>query len=487
MRYILVFTLFFRFIAAAQAQTLQPAQARADVQYLTQKLEQLHPGLGYYLPKPAYDRLVDSVTHRLDRPLAYQAFYQTITPLITSLKDGHSDLGHRKQEFGKNRRLMPFYIREVGERYYLSHDLTPDSSLVRGSELLAIDQQPIADLHQLLQDTDRSGSDGDNRTGRRFRSLIGFASYYRNWFGPADSVQITYRLPGDTLVRARFVRCETSKVLDANLMKRYRKELNLKPNLSVTVIDSLKNTAVLRVSTFSGNWLGFLTGKYKRQLRRAFREIDRKQIRNLIVDVRSNGGGAVVNSARLLRYWLPEPFRVMGRETMKPGYRRVVAPWYNPVSWLLFPVFIKKDSAHYYTERFSGRPYQPQNRYAFRGNLYFLMNGASYSATASVLAHSLNQRVGTFVGEACGGAYWGDFAGQFKTVTLPHSRLRVRIPLKRMPHAVDLRNANGFTVEPDFPVERSYDDILTGRDFSLVYTLKLIQAGQKADRQAVQE
>ena len=48
---------------------------------------------------------------------------------------------------------------------------------------------------------DHSGSDGDNLTGRQQWSLVQFADYYAAWYGSADSIEITYRLAGDTTVR----------------------------------------------------------------------------------------------------------------------------------------------------------------------------------------------------------------------------------------------------------------------------------------------
>jgi hypothetical protein len=69
-----------------------------------------------------------------------------------------------------------------------------------------------------------------------------------------------------------------------------------------------------------------------------------------------------------------------------------------------------------------------------------------------VLVKTLDAQMGTYIGEACGGAFWGDFAGQFQTVILPNSGLRVRVPLKKLLHDVSAKSANGFTVEPDFPV-----------------------------------
>ncbi|WP_128546545.1 S41 family peptidase [Larkinella soli] len=465
-----------------RAQTLTPEQAREDVQFLKKKLDRLHPGVGYYLSQPDFDRLYDSLSNRLTQPVDYQTFFREVTPLIAGLKDGHTSLHHRRNRNSKNNRTLPFFLRQAGDRYYISHNLSDDSTLVRGTELLRIDGQTVVDLHRLLQDTDRSGSDGDNRTGRRFRSLANFPGYYTDWFGSRDSVLITYRLPADTSQRTRWLHCETGSVLEANLKKRYRKEINSSPNLSVRMVDSLDRTAVLRISTFSSSPVDLATGKFSRRLKRAFRQIQEKEVRNLVVDVRSNGGGVVVNAARLLQYWMPGPFRVMERETMKHDVRQAFVKWYNPFSWAVFPIFYKPDTTGGYTERFTARPYRPRKKYRYDGKLYFLVNGASYSATATVLVHTLNAGLGTFVGEACGGAYWGDFAGQFKTVILPNSGLRVTIPLKRLAHAVDPKNANGFTVEPDFPIERTYDDILEGRDYAMQYTFWLIKRGKVASR-----
>ena len=55
--------------------------------------------------------------------------------------------------------------------------------------------------------------------------------------------------------------------------------------------------------------------------------------------------------------------------------------------------------------------------------------------------------------------------------------MQVRIPLKKLTHAVGSECANGFTVEPDFAVVRSHDDLLTNRDYVLAYTLQLIRQG----------
>ena len=471
---------------SSPAQTITPAQARVDLSFLKRKLDLLHPGVGYYTPQPRMEQLYDSLYNRLTAPMDYLAFFHHVSPFVSALKDGHTNLNHRKSYIGKHTHYVPFFIRPVESRYFISHNVSADTSLCRGTELLAINNRPIAELHQELMNADRSGSDGDNISGRQQWSLVQFADYYAAWYGSADSISITYRLTGDTSVRYTRLPCPTLNKFRATMQARYSTEVNQfaqQSNLSVRIVDTLTHTAVLRIASFMGlkkrdpfQWA------FNRRLKQAFKQLRHENIQNLIVDMQSNGGGIVLNSARLLRYWMPRPFRIMERETMKRAARTELITRWNPVSALNFSLQYKADNSGGFSSRSTRRYYHPRHKDAFKGNLYFLMNGASFSATTSVLAKTLDAGIGTFIGEASGSAYWGDFAGHFKTVTLPNSRMQVRIPLKKMTHAVTPDRANGFTVEPDFTITRSYDDLITNRDYVLDYTLRLIREGVVARR-----
>lgn len=467
----------------AFAQQLTPAQAHTDLAYLKRKLDLLHPGLGYYTPLPRVERLYDSLYNSLTAPVDYLTFYHQVSPLISALKDGHTNLNHRKNYIGKHTHYFPFYIRPVGTQYFISHNVSADTSLQRGTELLTINGRPVNELHHELMNADHSGSDGDNTTGRQLWSLLQFADYYAAWYGSADSLSISYRLANDTLVRYTRLKCPTLNEFRTTIRRRYGVEINQPANLSVRMVDTLTHTAVLRISSFMG-----LKKKdpfqlaFKRRLKRVFRQIKEDSVQNLIVDVQGNGGGVVLNSARLLQYWMPKPFRIMDHEEMKRAARTELISHWNPLSALNFSLQYKSDEKGGFASRASFHRYRPRRKDAFKGNLYFLMNGASFSATTSVLAKTLDAGIGTFVGEASGSAYWGDFAGHFKTITLPYSRLQVRIPLKKMVHAVAPEHANGFTVEPDYIVSRSYTDLVTNRDYVLDYVLKLIREGVIARR-----
>lgn len=475
-------------VASSVAQTFTPDQAHEDMLYLRRQLKTYHPGIGYYTSEARMEQLFDSLYNHLDAPIDYLSLFRYVAPYVSSLKDGHTNLNHRNGYLNRTTHYVPFYIRQVDGRYFISHNASEDTTLRRGTELLSIQGQSVASIHQALMDGDRSGSDGDNRSGREQWSLTQFADYYAAWYGSVDTVQVRYRLPHDTLTRQTRLACPTSERFRQLLAQRYRRDFDRQPdlrqpNLGVRLVDSLSGTAVLRVSSFM-NPRGFdpFQWQFKRRLKKAFQQIQAAGVKNLVVDLQNNGGGAVLNSARLLQYWLPEPFTVMEGEHMKRAARAEIVTRWNPLSALNFSMNYKDDGRGWFANRATRKRFRPAGKLAFRGNLYLLMNGSSFSAAASVLAKTLDAGRGTFVGEACGGAYWGDFAGQFKYITLPHSQIQVRLPLKKLVHAVAADHANGFTIEPDFPTSRSYDDLLQNRNYTLHQALQLIKEGVSAVR-----
>jgi hypothetical protein len=150
----------------ASAQVFTDAQTRTDLTYLKRKLDLLHPAMGYYTPQARMEQLYDSLYNGLTGPMDYLTFFRHVSPLVTAIKDGHTNLNHRKSYIGKQTHFLPFYIRPVEDQYFISHNVSADTSLVRGTELLTIDDRTVGDLHRELMRIDHSGSDGDNLTGR---------------------------------------------------------------------------------------------------------------------------------------------------------------------------------------------------------------------------------------------------------------------------------------------------------------------------------
>jgi len=141
--------------------SLSRPQMRKDIAYLNKKLEKLYPGLGHYGSQKAYDNHRDLLVAQLPDSLTYRDFFKRIAPLVNSQKDGHLGLYQRKKLTDKNTPYLPFILREVAGKYYVALNGSTDSTLWRGTELLAIEGQPLSELHTLLADNFRGGADAD--------------------------------------------------------------------------------------------------------------------------------------------------------------------------------------------------------------------------------------------------------------------------------------------------------------------------------------
>jgi C-terminal processing protease CtpA/Prc len=107
-----------------------------------------------------------------------------------------------------------------------------------------------------------------------------------------------------------------------------------------------------------------------------------------------------------------------------------------------------------------------------------IINGRSFSGSGECTSILHYHKRAAFVGEECGAGYYGNTSGIMPLLTLPNTGLRVRLPMVRYHMAVAGYEPRDRGIVPDFPFERSIEDLLAGRDTELAYALELIRRQQ---------
>jgi len=103
-----------------------------------------------------------------------------------------------------------------------------------------------------------------------------------------------------------------------------------------------------------------------------------------------------------------------------------------------------------------------------------LINGRSFSATGESTSVIHYHKKAIFVGEECGAGYYGNTSGMMPMVTLPHTQIRIAIPLVRYTMAVsDYPKDRGIV--PEYQVSPTIEDLLQDRDIVLEFTVDLIR------------
>jgi C-terminal processing protease CtpA/Prc len=116
------------------------------------------------------------------------------------------------------------------------------------------------------------------------------------------------------------------------------------------------------------------------------------------------------------------------------------------------------------------KPLQP----TYKGKVYVLINGASFSASGECTSLMHFNKKAVFVGEECGAGYYGNTSGFMFMLTLPSTGIRVRIPMVRYSMAV-----SGYPPDrgiiPEYPFSPTIQDLLSGKDVEMDYVIELIK------------
>jgi len=115
----------------------------------------------------------------------------------------------------------------------------------------------------------------------------------------------------------------------------------------------------------------------------------------------------------------------------------------------------------------------------FYGKPIILIDGNSFSATAEFCAIIHHHRRAIFVGEESAGAYCGSSAGDALKLTLPHTRLRVHIPIRRYVMAVSGTPFPGCGILPDHEVTPTIADVLSHHDRVMAFAMNRLGSRNK--------
>jgi hypothetical protein len=103
-----------------------------------------------------------------------------------------------------------------------------------------------------------------------------------------------------------------------------------------------------------------------------------------------------------------------------------------------------------------------------------LADGATGSAAAQLATLiRVNRADAVFIGEESGGDMQGPVSGTYIALQLPHTGIRVDVPvMRKVMHLNGYRYQRGRGVIPDHAVARDQEDIIAGRDPAMSLALQ---------------
>lgn len=405
---------------------------RDDLDQLGKTLLKVHPNATKFISEKDFWKVVEQKKSLVTDRTTFAEFAWHCNEIIASVRCSHTEMGrfYIENEMLPPRLKFPLLTRLVDKRLYVIDSLDNVGKVKTKDEILSINGVAVS---QLIEDIyPHITAQGFIQTTKRhvFNMWSTVMIPYALGFPETYSIVLKGKAPPIILNKQ-----------EGEIKRRSNPIYRCKDGLCLEFLDDQK-TAVMSITTF--NYYPFNNlDVFKKFVDKSMAEINSKGIKNLIVDVRWNGGGSQMASIHLLRYLVKKPF-----------------VYYSTVE------FEGKTGKIEGEEAFA--PFE--NRY--KGKLYFMIDGLGNSTTGHFMSLVKVLNLGTIVGEELGSNQFCS-AGQ-KICRLKHTKLEYYVANNTHEStATSLPDETGIL--PDYYVAQSIDDYLKGIDTVKEFTINLAQ------------
>ncbi len=489
--YLLPVILFFSSCATSKityhpANKIAPGKLREDLSLTKKILEARQPGLYKYVSKDSLDFYYNTTLASISDSLTEFNFRKKLAWYISKIGSGHTTVRPSKKytQYAEmhDAKRFPLALKVWKDSMVVVYNfLKNDSVLKRGTIITSINGNEnnfiIDSIFQFLSSDGYANNFKYQMLSKNFSLFYGFAfpnsDFYRLGYIDSTGVQKFITTPAYKPIR------DTSKVHKEKPAQKIEKipakvrRQRYLFNKRTLEFDSTSNTAYMRVSSFSG-------GKLRPFFRKSFKEISKKNIQNLVVDVRDNTGGKVSLSILLTKYLINAPFNfadtvVANSHTFK--YGKYLRPLYIYDFASLFTSRKKKDGLYHFSF-LEKHEFKPRNKTNFHGNIFILQDGFTFSAGSLFVSKLKGQENVQVIGEESGGGNEGTSAIYLPEIILPNSKLRVILPMFRIVENSS-KPATAKGIMPDIEVQPSSNAIRDGIDLKIKKVKAIISEMQK--------
>ncbi|NUO02827.1 MAG: DoxX family membrane protein [Saprospiraceae bacterium] len=475
------------YVPFMENQRLSAAQLREEFDLIKTAYSAIHPGLYRYNSEAEMASNFKDLEAFLQQDRTLSEVYTAYSRFLAKIACGHTYCNFYNQpdevEFPlfQQANRVPFTFRLLERRMIVTHDLSENPRL-EGTEILRINDIPVSTILDSLVLFVKA--DGGNDAKRWYDlQVTGLGSY--EWFDVYFSLLFDIQPNAMLEVQAKdlktggifntSVAAMTVQARKAMLTGRYP-ELKTAEPWQFFLID--EQTAMLKLTTFTTwnftmDWKGFLEN--------AARELKQKQIKNLIIDIRGNEGGADEALGYLAKHFIPAKIvkkgahRWLRYKKIPDALRSYLSTWDD--SFFDLENHVVPAAQGYYRRKTD----DPENtvlssgKNAFQGQVYLITDSGNSSLTFLMAQLLKENDAAMLVGQPTGGNRKGINGGMIFFLNLPYSRIEMDIPVFA---TFPLTDQPDEGITPHILVKPHVEDILQGKDTELEVIKQRIKQGR---------
>ena len=156
------------------SRTFYPSQLHEDINVLKEALVTLHPGLYKYNTKQQIENLFKELNNNTKKPVNEKDFYLLLAKFTEKIGCGHTYLNPLNLEenippFYMPEKVLPICFAVIERKFIITHNLSQDTLLERGTEITKINGVTTAGIIDSLLQVSRA--DGKNALGKKLANI----------------------------------------------------------------------------------------------------------------------------------------------------------------------------------------------------------------------------------------------------------------------------------------------------------------------------
>lgn len=455
---------------------------KADFDLYRNILQSAHAGLYKYRSKAEIDKLFARQRLLIKQNTSLEDFYRILCVIETYIGSLHDQISLPESQIttvSNLKEFFPYPLKIVDGKLLMN---IAEKEVPLGSEIFSINNRGTQEIISAFYKFETA--DGFNITGKSIGINSKFPWHYRMEYGAAKEYRVLYKPIGSNKILKARIKPATYTDYKTVYAKRHSAEFDnrLRRENTFQLLEEA-DLAILTINTFAlGSRKSEKHKAYKEFLEKTFQTLKDKQVKNLIVDIRKNGGGSDPNDLLTLSYLRKTPFR----ENIEAFtiFQKVPYPEYfhsdDNETVTEFEDDLRKEhnifkDGKYYQTPEKNEVWNP-NKLAFDGRIYLLISPAVASAASLFAASIKSEGRAIVIGEESMGGYYGHTGHIPITYELPKTRIRFKFSIVDLKQDVNIKPDIPFGrgVLPDIESKQSQKDFINNYDRVLNHTLAIV-------------